>query len=315
MNSRSVRNLFVMRGMVAFLIWMGLSQAGAQAPAHCPRHAPLAGQPLVVAILDTGVDVNHDYLHGALWGNPGETGFDAKGRSKENNGIDDDGNGFVDDVHGWNFAANDGDVSDPQGHGTHIAGLILSRSLGLDLTPDSLNPVIPAPVRFMVLKYHTGSTISSKAAEAFKQSLRYALDHGAQLIHISGGGYGPVRGESALLAEAQKRGIPVVAASGNKRVGQPDRYFFPASYTMSNIVSVIATDSQGRILPTSNATPGRNDVREIGDHVYSILPGQRRGYLTGTSQAAGAHCGKFIARMIQECSASASGQLVSFLSR
>ncbi|MFH0924833.1 MAG: S8 family serine peptidase [bacterium] len=83
------------------------------------------GEPSVVmAIIDTGVDYDHEDLKNNIWTNPGETGKDAKGINKENNGKDDDGNGYIDDVHGWDFANEDSDPKDDAGHGTHCAGII-----------------------------------------------------------------------------------------------------------------------------------------------------------------------------------------------
>ncbi|PWU17255.1 MAG: hypothetical protein C5B49_09235, partial [Bdellovibrio sp.] len=76
---------------------------------------------VVVAVVDTGVDERNGSLKKNLWINPGESGLDERGRPKESNMIDDDNNGFVDDVHGWNFAAQSNDLDDSLGHGTHVA--------------------------------------------------------------------------------------------------------------------------------------------------------------------------------------------------
>lgn len=306
--------IVMLRGIALFLMACGFGgQAAAEAVREqCPVSSRGEPRPILVALLDTGIDAKHPFLREAMWRHPGETGTDATGRDKASNGVDDDGNGFVDDVDGWNFVDGDNNTSDPQGHGTHIAGLILSRSVGLELAPD--RPVIApraSPVRFMALKYSTGTTLASKASRGFREALAYALENGADVIHISGGGYGPVRGESALFAEAQRRGVTVVAASGNKRPDDPDRLFFPAAYTFANIVSVTATDLRGQLLPTSNSVRGRRDVREVGQKVFSILPGGSTGFLTGTSQAAGAHCGKLIERRLSRCAS--SGLLVGRL--
>ncbi len=79
---------------------------------------------IVVAVIDTGIDVKHEDLSSNLWNNPGETGKDSKGRDKATNDFDDDGNGLKDDVHGWNFVGNNNKLDDNHGHGTHIAGIV-----------------------------------------------------------------------------------------------------------------------------------------------------------------------------------------------
>ena len=117
----------------------------------------------IVAVIDTGVDINHPILRDQIWSNPGETGLDKYGRDRSNNNIDDDMNGFIDDVHGWNFLANNNDLSDHIGHGTHVSGIIVSQSKNLKITrePDSLEkallqtqiPQQHAPVKLMVLKF------------------------------------------------------------------------------------------------------------------------------------------------------------------
>ena len=99
----------------------------------------------VVAILDTGIDKNHPALKSTLWTNTGETGLDKSGRDKATNGIDDDKNGFVDDVHGWNFAGNNSNLKDEHGHGTHIAGLIAGDSA-------QFSGIAPG-TKIMILKY------------------------------------------------------------------------------------------------------------------------------------------------------------------
>ena len=84
-----------------------------------------SGNPeIVVAIIDTGIDPNHPDIKEALWQNPGETGKDAQGRDKSTNGIDDDNNGYIDDVYGWDFTTQSAKANDTNGHGTHIAGIV-----------------------------------------------------------------------------------------------------------------------------------------------------------------------------------------------
>ena len=108
---------------------------------------------IVVAIIDTGCDVHHEDLANNIWTNPGESGLDSQGRDKSHNGIDDDGNGFIDDVHGWNFVANNGDLSDNHGHGTHIAGIV-----GAEGGNNKGIIGIAPKVSLMILKYYEPKT-------------------------------------------------------------------------------------------------------------------------------------------------------------
>lgn len=244
----------------------------------------------VVAILDTGADPGAGL---PVWNNPGETGFDRFGRDKATNGVDDDGNGLIDDVHGWNFAAGTNDLTDHIGHGTHIAGLIGDQAA--------------ASTRLMILKYYDRSSPLHRPGRALRDALAYAIKMGVQLIHISGGGYKRRSDEWTLLREAERRGIVVVASSGNKKPGAPDRPFFPAAYGLKNIVAVTATDDDGRVLATSNLIPGLTNVFEKGLKILSLLPGGKRGPLTGTSQAAGVFTGKLLSQQGRLCGLRAAG--------
>jgi subtilisin family serine protease len=257
-----------------------------------------ADEPIVVAVLDTGIDQNHSLLAPAQWRNPGETGFDSQGRLKETNGIDDDRNGLVDDITGWNFLDNNSDLTDRIGHGTHIAGLIESQGL----VKAAGRPHATSPdVRLMTLKYSDKATPPAKATRSFSQALKYALKMGAHVINISGGGYANLKSEMELFKEAESKGVLVIAASGNKRPKQHNRAFFPSAYPFSNVYSVSATDESGRILPTSNQNPGQVQFLEKGYQVFSSLPGNRYGYLTGTSQAAAVFTGKLTAQLKERC--------------
>src|ERR1700677_2290419 len=93
-------------------------------PAQKAWRVSQGSRDIVVAVIDTGVDPSHPDLKNNLWVNKGETGKDKNGRDRSTNHIDDDGNGFIDDVHGWNFAGDNNNLMDTHGHGTHIAGII-----------------------------------------------------------------------------------------------------------------------------------------------------------------------------------------------
>lgn len=266
-------------------------------------------RPPVVAIIDTGADTDHPLLRNGLWTNVGETGIDRNGMDKASNGIDDDGNGFVDDVHGWNFLRNSADLTDKTGHGTHIAGLIRTFAVGQPLHSEASAASLTATLaakedpmgRLMILKYYDPGALPLRTVSAFQQAFQYALKMGATIIHVSGGGYGRRSSEEDLIAQAEKQGVIVVAASGNKTAETADRPFYPASYEYKNVFPIAATDARGDMLRTTNKVPGRKYFLERGAEVLSSLPGRRYGLLTGTSQAAGVFTGKLLAKLRPLC--------------
>lgn len=243
--------------------------------------APLAPKrkSVVVAVIDTGIDRHHPLLREAVWQNPGETGFDSQGRDKRSNGLDDDGNGFIDDVYGWNFAGNNNDVHDVQGHGTHISGIIASKADGA--FPGGL----AQRSRIMALKYYDPRTPGISNLRSSVRALKYAVRMKADIINYSGGGLAPDDEEAAILREAEKKGILVIAAAGNERGNLDYKPFYPASYQLANILSVTAVDQHDHLLPSSNFGLRSVDIAAPGFGVRSTVPGKGLGLMSGTSQA------------------------------
>ncbi len=223
----------------------------------------------VVAVIDTGIDPAHPALKGSLWANAKE----AAGRP----GVDDDGNGFVDDVHGWDFAKNSGQLSDPHGHGTHISGIIAGQDA-------SFQGVCPGS-RIMSLRYYDPNASGSENLRNTVRSIHYAIDNGAQIINYSGGGLEFSADEFAAMKKAQDRGVLVVAAAGNERSNADLRPYYPASYPLDNIMSVTAIDDRGQVLPSSNWGLKKVHIAAPGNSIFSALPGNGYGFMTGTSQA------------------------------
>lgn len=241
----------------------------------------IAKAPLIVAVIDTGIDVNHPSFQEALWENPGEKGFDSKGRDKRFNNIDDDDNGFVDDFHGWNFVSNTNDITDEHGHGTHIAGIIEQEVHNHRRQPSSLF----RPVRLMILKYFNPKAKNDENLKNSVQALRYAVKMNANIINYSGGGAQQSDLELQAIREAQKKSILLVAAAGNEGTNTDRFHYYPANYPVANIISVAALDQKGRLLDFSNYGSKSVSLAAPGDHVYSSLPGGRYGVMSGTSQA------------------------------
>lgn len=225
---------------------------------------------IVVAVIDTGCDVYHPDLSDKMWRNPGESGKDKYGRAKESNGIDDDANGFVDDVYGWNFSAASSDVFDEHGHGTHIAGIIG----GVD-----------SNVELMILKYFDEGNDGLKNLRATISAIRYAVKMGADIINYSGGGTMRSVEEEETLRWAASHHVLVVAAAGNEGSNSDFNHFYPADYEFPNILSVAATDRSDNLLRSSNFGMRTVHVAAPGKNIYSTLPHGLHGYMSGTSQA------------------------------
>ncbi|HYW20212.1 MAG TPA: S8 family serine peptidase, partial [Nodularia sp. (in: cyanobacteria)] len=156
------------------------------------------GRGIVIAILDTGVDYNHADLKDNIWTNPGET---------PGNGIDDDGNGYIDDAQGWSFGDNSNNTIDVNGHGTHVAGTIAGANNGFGVTGIAYDAKI-MPVKVLNDK---GSGSSDSVADG----IYYAVNNGADVINLSLGGNFPNSTLEAAIEYASNKGTVVVMAAGN----------------------------------------------------------------------------------------------------
>lgn len=233
-----------------------------------------------ICVIDTGIDIKHEDLKANLWNNPGESGLDAKGRDKCTNGIDDDGNGLVDDCHGWNFVANNNDLTDNHGHGTHIAGIIGAEA-GNGKGISGISP----QVSLMILKYYDPKVPSSDNLKNTIASIKYCVKMGANIINYSGGGTEFSQEEHDAVAEAEHKGILFVAAAGNERSNSDQHHYYPADYKLKNIISVTAIDPSTEVLSSSNYGVETVDIAAPGQNILSTLPGNTYGFMTGTSQA------------------------------
>jgi thermitase len=235
---------------------------------------------VVVAVIDTGLDLRHEDLRENLWRNPGETGLDAKGRDKTSNGIDDDNNGYVDDVHGWNFVAKNHRLDDNHGHGTHIAGIIGAEA-GNKKGISGISP----QVSLMILKYFDPKVPNTDNLRNTIASINYAVKMGAHIINYSGGGTDFSQEEQDAVVAAERKGILFVAAAGNERSNSDELPYYPADYKLKNIISVTAIDPTTEVLASSNYGVESVDIAAPGQNILSCLPGSTYGLMTGTSQA------------------------------
>lgn len=232
---------------------------------------------VVVAVIDTGLDVNHEKLKNNIWINLGEVGVDSKGIDKSTNKKDDDGNGFIDDVNGWNFHSKNSNISDEHGHGTHVSGIIL----GITSKDD-----IPMPeIKIMPLKYIEPTDQIANTLSSSVKAFEYAIQMGVDIINYSAGGAEFSEQEKAVVQKAKDKGILVVAAAGNESQNADKIPYYPASYRLSNIISVTATDDKARLIPLANYGLHNVHLAAPGYKIRSSLPKNRYGDMTGTSQA------------------------------
>ncbi len=226
------------------------------------------GQNVVVAVLDTGVDYNHSDLANNIWTNTGEIAGD---------GIDNDLNGYVDDIRGWDFAYNDNNPNDIDSHGTHVAGTIAGLNNGIGITGVAYNAQI-MPVK--VLGDNGFGSFQNIA-----DGIRYAADNGANVINLSLGGSSGSVVLSSAIEYAQNLGAVVVMAAGNDALSEPD---YPAKYAINFGISVGAVDINSQIAYFSNRAgldPSLNHVVAPGVSIYSTVPGGGYAYYDGTSMA------------------------------
>jgi subtilisin family serine protease len=216
---------------------------------------------VVVAVIDDGVDFGHPDLAARAWTNPGEAG------AKATNGIDDDGNGYVDDVHGWDFCNDDNTLHDPEadGHGTHVAGTIAA-------SLDGAGVVGVAPgISVMALKFIDDSWDCGRDDMAVR-AIDYAASFGVRIINASWGGPRPSAVLDAAIAES---GALLVAAAGNSGADL-DRTggvrFYPASSTLPNVIAVGAIDQRGARASFSNFGATSVDIVAPGTNVLSTYP-------------------------------------------
>lgn len=222
----------------------------------------------VVAVIDSGVELTHEDLRQSIWTNPDEI---------EANGIDDDGNGYVDDVNGWNFVDNNNIVTDVNGHGTHCAGILGARGNNkTGITGVAWNTKI-MPIKILS---DNGAGDWNRAYDG----IVYAISNGAQILSNSYGSKETTALMNIAMQLAHSSNALFVAAAGNNSTSKA---IYPAyfSNTFDNVISVASTTRSGVLSSFSNFGDGV-DIAVPGTFILSTSPGNTYKPQSGTSMAA-----------------------------
>ncbi|HEX2153348.1 MAG TPA: S8 family peptidase [Acidimicrobiia bacterium] len=253
----------------------------------------------VIAVIDSGVLTGHPDLADRIFTNIGET---------PGNDVDDDGNGLVDDVHGWDLIDGDNDPTDPsQGHGTEVAGVAAASLNGVGVAGIAPTATI-LPIR-----------ACTNSCELFTVAwaVTYATDMGAEVINLSLGGFASEAGPLAdAVSYAEEAGVLVVAAAGNTGTNIDGTSFVPADLPNPNLVAVAATDRHNRLWAESNFGPNSVELAAPGVEIVTTTLDSLGGYrtVTGTSFAA-PHVSATAALMLSVNPALTPTQLIDRLGR
>ncbi len=210
---------------------------------------------IIVAIIDTGIDINHPDIKNNLW--TSKTG-----------------------THGWNFVANNADLTDNHGHGTHIAGIVGAEG-GNGIGISGVAP----KVSLMILKYYDPKAAYNNNLANTIKAIRYATENGAHIINYSGGGLEFSKDEYNAINDARKKGILFIAAAGNEKSNSDKSRYYPANYDLDNIISVTAINTEAKVLDSSNYGAHTVHIAAPGKNIFSTIPGGKYAPMTGTSQA------------------------------
>jgi thermitase len=245
-------------------------KAGADVNAEAAWQITKGSDNVVIAVIDTGVDYNHEDLRANAWVNEAE----KNGRA----GVDDDGNGYVDDVYGYDFANNDGDPMDDNGHGTHCSGTIAAEhdnAIGI--------AGVMANAKIMGIKFLTGS--GSGSLDNAVRSIDYATKMNVDIMSNSwgGGGFSQIMKQS--IEAAKNKGIVFTAAAGNSASDNDQTPHYPSNYQVDNVISVAAHNYNDQMASFTCYGKRTVHVAAPGRNILSTTPGDSYAVYSGTSMA------------------------------
>lgn len=223
---------------------------------------------IVIAVIDTGIDYNHEDLKDNMWTNEAELNGEE--------GVDDDENGYVDDIYGYNFQKGHGDPMDDHSHGTHCAGVIgaVHNSIGIN--------GVMKNVKLMALKFLGSSGGSSAGAIA---AIKYATKMKVNVMSNSWGGGGRSVIMENAIKDAEKAGIVFVAAAGNDGRNNDYGTHYPSNYEVDNVIAVASHTVQDKLSYFSNYGIKNVHVSAPGSDILSTVPDNKYKSYSGTSMA------------------------------
>jgi hypothetical protein len=243
--------------------------AGADVDAKKAWEITTGDRAIKIAVIDTGIDYNHPDLKDQMWTNEAE----LNGKP----GVDDDGNGYVDDIHGYDFANNDGDPKDGHSHGTHCAGTIGASHNSIGVAG------VMKDVQFVAIKFLTDR--GSGSTEGAIKSVDYATKMNVDLMSNSWGGGGRSQALHDAIQRASDAGIIFTAAAGNSKTNNDVRPHYPSNYQIDNVVSVAATTSQDKLASFSCYGKTTVHIAAPGHQIMSTTKNGGYASYSGTSMA------------------------------
>lgn len=244
-------------------------KAGADVNVEAAWSLSTGSKNVVIAVIDTGIDYNHPDLVDNMWINEAE----ANGQP----GVDDDGNGYVDDIHGYDFANNDGDPMDGNGHGTHCAGTIAGVHNNIGVAG------VMKDASLVGIKFLTDQG-SGSTADAIK-AIDYATKIGVDIMSNSWGGGGFSQALLEAIERANAAGIVFTAAAGNSSTDNNSTPHYPSNYDVANVISV-ASHTYNDVLSNFSCYGSRTvHVAAPGQNILSTTPGNSYSVYSGTSMA------------------------------
>lgn len=223
-----------------------------------------------IAVIDTGIDYGHEDLRDNMWVNE----LERNGRT----GVDDDGNGYVDDIYGYDFAGKDGDPMDGNGHGTHCAGTIA----GVHDNNKGVAGVM-ADAQLIAIKFLNDQG-SGSTADAIL-AIDYATKLGVDIMSNSWGGGGRSQALEDAIQRASDAGIVFTAAAGNNASNNDTIPHYPSNYAVENIISVAAHNYNDQLASFSCYGGSTVHVAAPGRNILSTVPGNKYAVYSGTSMA------------------------------